>query len=332
MTPTGWPSSVPQDRAAVVDRLQDRLQPVGRARAARDRRGQRLLPAVRRVGAGQHRRQFVHAARQVGQEAAGQRERGVLGVGEPLDRAVAAVHVRAAKLGFGQVFTGAAVHHRRTGREQLAEIFHHNGQMRHDQAPSAKADRGAQAQGDDRDNREVVDDHVPGRVDRHVGVPGVLCHLDAAPAAGPVQQAHHGQQHLVRVLLGEHLLGVDRSVAGAAPDGEVVGADQHRAPVDAGGARDEVGGQDRAEPALLVVVGEPGERTDLGEGAGVGQVVDAFPHGEPARGVLPRHFLRATHGLRRLPAAADLLDFRHPALPAGFRPVSCFAHRRLAMS
>jgi hypothetical protein len=135
----------------------------------------------------------VHAARQVGQEPAGQRERGVLRVGEPLDRAVAAVHVRAAEFGLGQIFAGTAAHHRRTGREQLAEIFHHNGQMGHDESPSAKADRGAQAQGDYRDDREVVDDHVPGRVDRHVGVPGVLCHLDTAAAAGPVQQSHHGQ-------------------------------------------------------------------------------------------------------------------------------------------
>jgi hypothetical protein len=125
---------------------------------------------------------------------------------------------------------------------------------------------------------------------------------------------------------------VDRGVTGAAPDGEVVGADQHRAPVDAGGARDEVGGHHRAEPALLVVVGESGERADLGETSGVGQAVDALPDGEPARGTLPCHFLRAAHGLRRLAAAADLLDFRHPALPAGFRPVACSAHQRLAMS
>jgi hypothetical protein len=48
-----------------------------------------------------------------------------------------------------------------------------------------------------------------------------------------------------------------RRVTGTAPDGEVVGADQHQAPVNASGARDEVGGQDRAEPALLVVIGEP---------------------------------------------------------------------------
>ena len=124
---------------------------------------------------------------------------------------------------------------------------------------------------------------------------------------------------------------MDGRVAGAAPDGEVVRADQHRAAVDARGTCHEVGRQDRGQAALGVIAGEPGQGPDLGEAAGVGQQLDALADGEPARGPLPCHLLRAAHGQRRLPAPADLLDLRHPALP-GLCLVSCFGHRRLAMS
>ncbi len=313
---------VPQHRAAVEYRVQDLVQPVGRARIARDRGGERLFPAAGRVVAGQHRRQLVHAARQIGQEPPGQRERGVLGVGEPLDGAVAAVHLRAAERFLGQVLAGAAAHYRWPGREQLAEILDQDGQMRHNEPPGAKAHRGAQAQGDYRDDRQVVDHGVPGGVDRHVGVPGVLGHLDAAAAAGPVQQADHGQPHLVGVLLGEDLLGVDGRVAGAAPDGEVVGADQHRAAADARGSGHEVGGQHRDQAALGVVVGEPGQGTDLGEAARVGQPLDALPDGEPAGGPLPCDLLRAAHGLGRRTPPADLLDLGCP-VRRGLRLAFC---------
>ena len=170
-----------------------------------------------------------------------------------------------------------------------------------------RPDRRPEAGRDHGDQGQVVDHGVPGRVDRHVGVAGLERHLHAAAAAGAVEQPDHRQPHLARVLLGEDLLGVDGGVAGAAAHGEVVGAQQHRAPVDPGGAGDEVGGQHRGQPALVVVAGEPGQRADLGEAAGVGQGLDALADGEPAGGPLAGDLVRAAHGGGQVAPATDLL-------------------------
>ena len=224
----------------------------------------------------------MHAGRQVGQEPTDQVERLILGRGEPLDRAVAQMHGRTAELLLRQVLAGAAAHHRRPGGEELADAGHHDRQMRHDQPGRAEADRRSEASRDHRHQRQVVDHGIPGRVNRHVGVAGVVGGLHAAAAAGPVEQPHDRQPQVVRVLLGEDLLGVDRRVSRPAPDREVIGPEQHRPAVDPGRPGDEVGWQHRDEPAFGVVAAEPGQHADLGEAARIGQPVDALAHGEPA--------------------------------------------------
>ena len=275
----------------------------------------------------------MHTAREIGQESADHPEGGIFGCGEPLDRAVVAVHGNAAEFLLGELFAGAAAHDRRPSGEQLPDSGHHDGEVRHDQPRRAEAHDRAEARRHHRHHGEIVDHGVPPGVDGQVGVAGLICHLDAAAAARAVQQPYHRQPHLVRVLLGEDLLGVDRRVAGAAAHGEVVGAEHDRAPVDARRTGDEVGRPDRDEAAVSVIVAEAGQRADLCEAARIGQPVDALTHRQPARGALALDLRWPAHGPGQFPAAVDFLHLRRPAawFTAARRlgPVVCSAHVRL---
>ena len=94
--------------------------------------------------------------------------------------------------------------------------------------------------------REVLDRQRPSRGAGHVGEAHRLERLDAAAAAGAVDEAHERDAQLVREPLGlDHLL-PDRGVGGAAAHGEVVALDDRAPAVDPALADDHVRGQEVA--------------------------------------------------------------------------------------
>ena len=167
-------------------------------------------------------------------------ERLLLGGHHVVDGAVDAVDVAPAELLLGDVLTEAC-HHRWSGHEDLRGVADHERVVRCRHPGRAQAGHRAEGQRHGRHHGQVVDDHLPARVGRHIGATLGVEALDAAAAAGAVDQADDRQAQLVGHLLGVDLLLGDGGVGRAAPDGEVVAADHHRAAVDAAPTHDEVG-------------------------------------------------------------------------------------------
>jgi hypothetical protein len=115
---------------------------------------------------------------------------------------------------------------------------------------------------------------------------------------------------------------VDAGVGGAAPDREVVAADHHPAAVDAPGACHQVGGRQRPERPVRVVLPKPGEGADLVKGARVEEPLDAFPDGQPAGVVLAPDPLLAAHPASHLLSTAQLFELRAPG-HAGIMVTPC---------
>ena len=267
---------------------------------------------VHRVAARGDRRRLPRAARQVGEEAPQLIQRVVLVGGLVVDRAGARLGAGAAE----RLLVGRLAHgrrdDRRAGDEELGAAAHDDAEVAEDDArgaePGARPERG----GDDRDAREVLDHQVEARQRRHVGEAHGLERLDAAPAAGAVDQAHERDAQLVGGALGPHHLLPDGGVGRPAADGEVVGLDHRAAPVDAALADDRVGRQEARQLARVVVLALAGEAPGLVEAAGIEQALDALAHGELAGGVLARDALGPAHLARELLAAAQLVELGLP--------------------
>ena len=171
MTPIGWPLKrtkpgdlvgAPQradlEERVLVGHQPDRAADVERRRAlARDQREQLLLAAVGGIGGSSaHRRRLVDARRQVRQEAARLRHRLLLGLGEVVDRAVAAVDVPAAEVLLGDVVAHGVADDRRTGDEQLGDVAHHHREVAEHGLGRADADDAAEQHVDDRHRGQLL--------------------------------------------------------------------------------------------------------------------------------------------------------------------------------
>src|SRR5262249_34096096 len=105
----------------------------------------------------------------------------------------------------------------------------------------------------------------------------------------------------------------DRGVGGAAADGEIVAADDHRAAVDLAAAEDEIRRLKIDELALFVVAALAGDRADLAEALRIEELVDALTHGELAGLAVALDLFGAAHpGGERL-ALLQLFEFGLPA-------------------
>src|SRR6202171_6834487 len=86
--------------------------------------------------------------------------------------------------------------------------------------------------------------------------------------------------------LARQVLFLERGVGRAAAHGEVVAADDDRAPVDPRAAEDEVRRYESLELVGRVVGGPARDLADLVEAAGIDQLGDALADGHPAARVL----------------------------------------------
>jgi hypothetical protein len=166
--------------------------------------------------------------------------------------------------------------------------------------------------GEDRHDRVVFDDQVEAGERRHVGEAHLLERLDAAPAAGPVDEADEGQAQVVRHPFGVDRLLPDCGVGGAAPDGEVVALENRPPPLDPALPDDDVGGQEVGELTLVVVGPLAGQHAGLVEGARVEEAVDALANVQAPGRVLALDPLGAAHLPGELLAVAELGDLRVP--------------------
>ena len=115
--------------------------------------------------------------------------------------AAARVDFKTAEFFLGNFFADAALHHRRSGDEELARSAHHQRKVRRDHAHRAEPGHRTQARADHRHFAEHRGDGVPGRIRRHVGASDLLDGLDAAAAAGAVHQPDHRDAQAARQLL-----------------------------------------------------------------------------------------------------------------------------------
>ena len=301
-----------EERAAVHHCLDDRAHAVDLAAVARDRPDEPFL-APRRVVVGRAARgQLVHRPGQVGEEAGGVGERFRLGIDHRVDRADAGVHVGAAEFLLVDRLSDPG-HHRRPRHEHLRGAPHqHRVVARHEPRGPEPRDR-AEPEADDGNRREVRDRVLPADCLAHVGAALGLDGLDRAAAPRAVHEPDEGKPQLARHLLRRDHLVPDGGVRRAASDREVVAFDHHPAAVEIAPAVDEVRGPKAGEAAFLVVGGDPGDRADLVERAGVEEPVHPFADRELALAVMARDLLRAAHLADELLTPAKLLELGLPA-------------------
>jgi hypothetical protein len=126
------------------------------------------------------------------------------------------------------------------------------------------------------------------------------------------------QPHQWNPILAGKLLGIDalaqpggrRRTSG---DRKILPADGTRPPIDPAGPKDEVGGREGDEPAVLVALGAAGQFTPLGERARIDERLGAFTDGQLSRHATPRERVRISALPRR---ASDALDLLEPLVPA----------------
>ena len=157
-------------------------------------------------------------------------------------------------------------------------------------------------------------------LDRGVGRAGLLGHHggDAAAARRAVEQADRGRSELDRQPVEITRLLADRAVGMAAARGEVVGADDAGAALEAALAADMAGRREFGDVAVVVERGEARQAADLAEAAGIEQNVDALAAGELAAVALAHHAGIGRAG-RQPPVGdrlqgRDLLEHRGPAV------------------
>jgi hypothetical protein len=79
-------------------------------------------------------------------------------------------------------------------------------------------------------------------------------------------------------------------------------------------AGDAVGRNERLQPVVGVVAGNPGDGADLAQGARIDQLLDALADGEPPAVVLPPDLVWPAHGAGQALALSQLFELRLPAL------------------
>ena len=84
------------------------------------------------------------------------RHRFLLGLGEVVDRAVAAVDVPAAEVLLGDVVAHRVAHDRRAGDEQLGDVAHHHREVAEHRLGRADADDAAEQHVDHRHRGELL--------------------------------------------------------------------------------------------------------------------------------------------------------------------------------
>ena len=217
--------------------------------------------------------------------------------------ALADVDARATQLLLAHRLAGGGRDQRRARREYRG-LLEHDHEVAEQRRYRAVSRRGAR---DHRDRGHLAREpcqflHVVGRV-------GMPRQRVAGALAGAVEQ--HDQRHafLPRDARVAQALGVRREADRAALHREVLGADHHRAPVDAGQPAHESIGGGRGRLA----VGLPaGQRAELHETARVAQRGDLLAGVQaPGRAQLRQSRL-AAHGAARLDARPKLLEQRCP--------------------
>ncbi len=122
--------------------------------------GEQLVVApVDGIVGGQDGGRLVDAGGQVGEEALGLGERLLLGLGQVVDRAVAAVDAPVAEILLGDVVAHGVADHRRAGNEELGDIAHHHREMAEDGLGGADAHDAAQQDVDHGDLGQLFGEH-----------------------------------------------------------------------------------------------------------------------------------------------------------------------------
>ena len=221
------------------------------------------------------------------------RHRLLLGLGEVVDRAVAAVDVPAAEVLLGDVVAHGVADHRRPGDEELGDVAHHHREVAEHRLGGADADDAAEQHVDHRHRGELLGVHRCCRGGRAGtsrrrpttrGRPALIAPVLSLAALSPsclLLRHHRGDAAAARraVEQADRRARAARSTAGrgsgscapiapsavAAARGEVVGADDRRAALDRAPAADVVGRREVGDVAVVVVGGEAGEAADLAE-------------------------------------------------------------------
>ena len=212
------------------------------------------------------------------------------------------------------------VDERGAGDHHLGGVLDDHRVVARGDARRADAGDGAEGERHRRRHRQVLHDRLPAPHLRDVGAAHHLDRLHRPAPAHPVDQPQVREPELEGEALGVVALGPDRGVGRAAPHGEVVAGDHHRAPVDLGHAADEVRRQERLQLAVVVVRAHAGDRAELVEGAAVDDPLDALADGELAELVLAGHLVGAAHLVGQLGAYAPA--HRFPASSSSQRPYS----------
>ena len=154
----GTPQRADLEPRAAVDEELDHPAHVERRRPlARDDRQQLLVAAVRRITrSAADRRRLVDAGGQVREEALRHRHRLLLGLGEVVHRAVAAVDLPAAEVLLGDVVAHRVADDRRPGDEQLGDVADHHREVAEHGLGGTDADDAAEQDVDDRHRRQLL--------------------------------------------------------------------------------------------------------------------------------------------------------------------------------
>jgi len=265
----------------------------------------------------------VNAGREVGEEATDLVEGVLLGLGNVVDGAGdLGVDVVAAEFLLGDVQPKGGLHHRGAAGEDLADAFHHDGEMRQAGVDGGQAGDGAEHGGDGGDDVEQADVELGPLV--AVGQVGSAVILEGAHgAAGGVEQADIGQAPFDGALGGgEFLAHAAALAAGAAAHGEVAGRHHRLAAVELHRSGNVGFGQEAFELAVLVGACA-GQAQEFLEAGGVGDGGDAFAHQQLALLALAGDALGPTHGFGHRLAQLEFVDFLLPGHSVSFPPASC---------
>ena len=252
--------------------------------------------------------------------------------------------VPAAQVLLGDLVAHGVADDRRAGDEKLGDVAHHHREVAEHRLGRADADHAAQQQVDHRHRGELLGvigaaemagqeraaaahharpaglDGAGAFLDRRVGRGGLLGHHggDAAAARRAVEQADRGRAELDRQPVEIARLLADRAVGMAAARGEVVGADDAGAALDAALAADMAGRREFGDVAASSKRREARQAADLAEAAGIEQSVDALAAGELAAVALAHHAGIGRAGRQPLVGdrlqGRDLVQHRCPAL------------------
>ena len=185
--------------------------------------------------------------------------------------------------------------HHRAGGKDLGQALDHDRIMACYGARRTHARRGAKRERDDGNRFKILDDIVPTRCDRHIGVAGILQRLYRSAAARPVDHPDQRQAHAMRHFLALDEFAVQRCVGRTTAHSEIIGAGHNGTAVHIAAPENEVRRAEIGQLACRVIAALAGNLANFTETAGIEQSLQPLARIKLALPVLPGEFLLAAH-------------------------------------